>query len=231
MAEEEKIREHSKHALQVLTDKTKKWKDRIKDFLWEVFIILVAVNITIWFHNWNDKRQEKKDVALYLNAIKMELEENIKVLHDEKEYLQKEVDYANYLKANDKNLINFDTILIKYGNNIWSVRKPNCNSYAFEMFKLSGSMRFIGDKELLLTLWKAYNSIDRINHSLLEEGFKTKTEEIKQEMTLLSKTIQGKKLTTIPMYNYYSNTIWSDNMLQNCTTILDFLEKTVLRLE
>jgi len=55
MAEEEKIREHAKRALQALMDKTKKWKDRIKDFLWEVFIIVVAVNITLWFHNWSDK--------------------------------------------------------------------------------------------------------------------------------------------------------------------------------
>jgi len=59
MAEEEKIREHAKHALQALTDKTKKWKDRIKDFLWEVFIILVAVNITLWFHSWSEKRHER----------------------------------------------------------------------------------------------------------------------------------------------------------------------------
>jgi hypothetical protein len=33
MAEEEKIREHVKRALQGLTNK-KKWKERIKDFLW-----------------------------------------------------------------------------------------------------------------------------------------------------------------------------------------------------
>jgi len=59
MAEEEKIREHAKQALQALTDKTKTWKDRIKDFLWEVFIILVAVNITLLFHNWSEKRQEQ----------------------------------------------------------------------------------------------------------------------------------------------------------------------------
>ena len=47
MAEEEKIREHAKHALQDLTNKNKKWKDRIKDFAWEVFIIIVAMNITL----------------------------------------------------------------------------------------------------------------------------------------------------------------------------------------
>jgi len=204
---------------------------KIGKFSREVLVIVIGVTITLSASHWISNKNEKRDVALYLNAIKMELEENIKVLQDEKEYLQKEVDYANYLKANDKYSINFDTILIKYGKNIWSVRKPNCNSYAFEMFKLSGSMRFIGDKELLLTLWKAYNSIDLINNSLLEEGFKSKTEEIKQEMTLLSQTIQGKELTTIPMYYYYSNTIWSENMLQNCTVILDFIEKTVLRLE
>ncbi|MCL2097739.1 MAG: hypothetical protein FWH23_03145 [Bacteroidales bacterium] len=205
--------------------------NKIGKFLREVLVIVIGIAITLSASHWISNRNEKRDMALYLNAVKLELEENIKILHEEKKYLQKEVEYANYLKTNDKNSVNFDTILINYGNNIWSVRKPNCNSYAFEMFKLSGTMRFIGDKELLLTLWKAYNSLYLISNILFEEGFQSKTEEIKREMSLLSQTIQGKELTTIPMCNYYSSTIWSDNMLHNCTLILDFLEKAILRLE
>jgi hypothetical protein len=59
MAEEEKINHHAKQALRSLTNKKKKWKERIKDFLYEIFIIIVAVSITLWFHNWSDKRQDR----------------------------------------------------------------------------------------------------------------------------------------------------------------------------
>ena len=47
MAEEEKIRQHAKHALQALTDKKRGWKEKLKDFLWEILIIIIAVNITL----------------------------------------------------------------------------------------------------------------------------------------------------------------------------------------
>jgi hypothetical protein len=73
MAEEEKIREHAKHALQALTDKTKKWKDRIKDFAWEVFIIIVAVNITLWFHSWSEKKNERAQEKEFLINIRENL--------------------------------------------------------------------------------------------------------------------------------------------------------------
>jgi len=44
MAEEEKIREHAKQAIETLTDKKKKWKDRLRDFLWEILIIVVVLS-------------------------------------------------------------------------------------------------------------------------------------------------------------------------------------------
>ena len=202
--------------------------NKIGKFFREVLVIVIGIAITLYASHWLSNRSEKRDVVLYLNAIKLELEGNIQDLQKQKEWLQKEVEYANYLKLNDINSVNLDTIFINYGTNFWGVRKPNCNNYSFEMFKLSGTMRFIKDKELLLTLWAAYSNLDQIRHYLLEDGFQSKIEEIKQEMSLLSQTIQDGKLTAIPMYNYYHNTIWPDNMLQNCIFVLELLEKTVL---
>ena len=92
-------------------------------------------------------------------------------------------------------------------------------------------MQLIKDKELLLTLWETYSSLDLISHYLLEEGFQSKTEAINQEMSLILQIKQKEKLTTIPMYNYYHNTFWSDMMLQNCIAVLENLEKNALRLK
>ena len=74
MAEEEKIRGYAKRALQALTDKTKKWKDRLKDFAWEVFIILVAVNITLWFHSWSEKRHNREIEKEFLIGTREDLD-------------------------------------------------------------------------------------------------------------------------------------------------------------
>ena len=50
-AEEEKLLEHAKEAVHALTDKKKSWKAKIGSFLWEILVIVIAVNLTIWFHN------------------------------------------------------------------------------------------------------------------------------------------------------------------------------------
>ena len=65
-AEEEKIVEHAKEAIHALTDKKKNWKEKIGGFLWEILIIIIAVNLTIWFHSWSDKRHEQALVKEFL---------------------------------------------------------------------------------------------------------------------------------------------------------------------
>ena len=205
--------------------------EKIGKYLREISVVVIGVAITLSASYWITNRNEKKDMALYLNAIKLELEENIKTLHQHKEFLQKEVEYANYLKSNDKKAINLDTILINYGRNIWSVQRPPINIYAFEMFKLSGTMRLIKDKELLLSLWKTYNILDITKNSLFEEGSQAKGVEMKQEMSLILQAQQEQKLVTIPMYNYYVNTFWSDDMLRSCIGVLELLEEVVSKFE
>ena len=65
-AEEEKIVEHAKEAVHALTDRKKSWSKKIGSFLWEILVIIIAVNLTIWFHNWNDKRHEQAQVKNFL---------------------------------------------------------------------------------------------------------------------------------------------------------------------
>jgi len=104
MAEEEKIREHAKHALQVLTDKRKTLKDRIIDFFWEVFIILVAVNITLWFHDWSAKRHDRALAKEFLIDIRESL-------------VQDTLHFSNYFDFMDNVLIYYDSVLSQIDKN------------------------------------------------------------------------------------------------------------------
>ena len=126
MAEEEKIREHAKHALQDLTDKNKKWKDRIKDFAWEVFIIIVAVNITLWFHSWSEKRHERA------------LEKNFLICTQIDEH---RIDKA-YIDANKRNLLDNQNFFY--------------NNSRFENFKSSGYLRLIENDSLSMSITSLY---------------------------------------------------------------------------
>jgi len=104
MAEEEKIREHAKHALQALTDKRKKLKDRIIDFFWKVFIILVAVNITLWFHDWSAKRHDRALAKEFLIDIRESL-------------VQDTLNFRYYFNFMDNVLEYYDSALVQIEKN------------------------------------------------------------------------------------------------------------------
>lgn len=57
---EEKIIQHSQKAVDLLKNHSKSIKEKIGEFLEEIVIIVVAVSLTLAFHNWNDRRKEKE---------------------------------------------------------------------------------------------------------------------------------------------------------------------------
>jgi len=232
MAEEEKIREHAKHALQALTDKTKKWKDRIKDFIWEVFIILVAVNITIWFHNWSDKRHEKRDMALYLNTIKLELEDNKKMFEETVIQLQPSVRYANYLRTHDKKTLNADTIKF-YAQYYFTANTIRIKTNAFDMFKTSGNMRLVDDKELLLSIWEIYAKLADIEQAF-NSFMQLKLDNMIKESQLYSlydiaSLSDEEILKNVPLYTFYAHISAPYAQPQLCENGSAFINEMLLK--
>ena len=180
MAEEEKIREHAKHALQDLTDKNKKWKDRIKDFAWEVFIIIVAVNITLWFHSWSEKRQERELEKKFLIGTKSDLAIVKQSLKDNIAASQPFLDYANSVLTQieehridkafvDTNSYNLTTYIPFFYDNS-----------RFENFKSSGYLRLIENDSLSMFITGLYTvtfprelSFDNVQTDIATRNFYT----------------------------------------------------------
>ncbi|MGZ4000750.1 MAG: hypothetical protein ACXVIY_08995, partial [Mucilaginibacter sp.] len=70
---EEKIIKHTHQAVHIVEDKSKNWRHKIKELAEEVIIIIVAVSITLAFHNWNDRRNERKMEKEFLEGIRDDL--------------------------------------------------------------------------------------------------------------------------------------------------------------
>jgi hypothetical protein len=70
---EEKIIQHSHNAVNLLKSKTKPIKEKILEFLEEIVIIIVAVSLTLAFHNWNDRRNEREIARNFLVGIRQDL--------------------------------------------------------------------------------------------------------------------------------------------------------------
>jgi len=155
MAEEELIREHAKHALQSLTDKKKRWNERISDFFWEVFIIIVAVNITLWFHNWSEKRQERELEKNFLigtwNDLGM-VKERLRWFDS----FQPVLDYYDsvWVQMNEHRI---DTAFIDaHSQYLYGTQYFTYDNSRFESFKSSGYLRLIENAELSKEISRFY---------------------------------------------------------------------------
>ena len=183
----------------------KNLKIQIKNFgkyLREISAIVIGVAITLFASYLLSVKSEKRDMVLYLNAMKMELEENIKVLEKATEYFQTSSAYADYLRSNDKESLHDDTIQ-KYAINCYTIHTYAFKTNAFEMFKSSGIMRLVSDKELSLAIWDAYADLIK-----LKEGFdwhdQIKWDYMKEDFSKIYLDGEIKKMKEIPMYLFYS---------------------------
>jgi len=178
-------------------NKLKESMNKIVKFLREIAVIVIGVAITLSASYLITKGNEKRDMYLYLSAIKMELEENIKILDEEVALFQHSVKYADYLRSNDKELLNADSIS-HYANVYYATPIYTFRNNAFEMFKTSGNMRLLRDKELLLGMWDVYTLLTDIKISL-DKAQAYKLEEVKKEI----EWSDIEKQKNVPMYSFF----------------------------
>ena len=156
-AEEEKIVEHAKEAIHALTDKKKNWKAKIGSFLWEILIIIIAVNLTIGFHNWNEKRHERELEKEFLigtrddlDIIKNDLDRRLMYYH------QPTLDYYNMVwkQINERRIDK--TYVDSNSNRLLLADYFRYDNSRFESFKSSGYLRLIKNPALLLDITHLY---------------------------------------------------------------------------
>lgn len=193
----------------------------IRDFS----IVVAGIAVTLYVNYKVTHQSEKRDVALYLNAIKMELEENLKIVDDAIEELHPSIKYANYIKSHDLKSLNKDTIN-SYGSIYYSAPLYSFKTNAFEMFKTSGTMRLVDDKELLLSLWDVYNGLDQLKW-VLDFCLQMKWDDIKKELEL---QVEGEKMKKAPMYMFYFTGMYN-NMLKPCKENSKLLKEMIAKLE
>jgi len=187
----------------------------------ELSIVVIGVFITFGLSVLIYNNNNKNDLKQYLNAVKLELEQNISDIEQGIILMQRSVDYANYLKSNDKKTLCWDTI-INYEDAFYTIQTFTFKTSAFEMFKLSGIMRQMNNKELLLSIWNAYTGMDE-RKTLLEWGFQLKSEDLKKEVYWTN----AERMKNIPMYNFYTMTPWPYEMPRLCKEMIILLKEAI----
>jgi len=173
-AEEEKLLEHAKNAVHALTDKKQKWTKKVGSFLLEILVIVIAVNVTIWFHNWNDKRHERELEKEFLIGVRENLNTDTAIIKS----------ITNFYK--DEPLVYYDSVIAQIISNKIDTQYVDSYSYQltintmpiydysiFQSFSSAGNLRLVENKKLLNNIMYLYSSDlpfnERFNNEITEK--------------------------------------------------------------
>ncbi len=139
----------------------------IGKYLREVSVVVIGVAITFAANDRISSRNEQKDMQRYLNAVKIELEGNLKIVDKEIAYYQQANELRDYLRTHKPEEMQLDSIekynVDKYRKKIiQNVHVFQYKKTAFETFKMSGAMRLLKDKALLTIIWDTYDQLEEI---------------------------------------------------------------------
>ncbi len=200
-------------------------------YLREVSVVVIGVAITLLATNWLTGRSEKRDMDLYLNAVNMEMDENIKNLDMAIAYIRPNANYAKYLESHGRESQNADTLAYYANTCCFTIKDFSFKTDAFEMFKSSGIMRFLNDKELMQTLWETYAAFLLVEKRL-DWYFQLKWEAMEKEASsLIDNGVEEEDLISDPiMYGFYIFDIHTP-IMSNCESALRTAKEAVGKLE
>jgi len=199
----------------------------ITKYFRELSIVVIGVAITLSAGYWITGLNEKRDLKLYLNDVKLEIEENINYLNERKISLSKEFEYAEYLKSHEKNKLDFTVIKSFEKGGYADIEFIVFRTSAFEMFKVSGAMRLLENKKLLQKIWETYFWMGRYEISF-DKLADVKLGEIKKWLAEKEKTPN-----IIPLYSFYVDDSYgySDRLLSIIEEISETLKATLTELK
>lgn len=154
----------------------------------------------------------------------MELRTNVEIIENEIDLLDRSVNYSRYLLSKNKESLDQDTVQ-KYQYTITQQRDPKLKYNAFEMFKSSGNMRLISNKDLQLSIWEVYDQIDEFQDEF-RAYYQHKGDKLNQEA--LSKL--DEKNSSLTMYDFFI-TGYSISLQKRCKEALKSLKEEVDKLE
>lgn len=82
---EEELAKHTKKIYHTMKTPGHSFWEKGKEVAIEIFIIVFAVTLSIWFHNWSDHRHEEKETTEFLQGLKDDLSKDIQLLEENKQ--------------------------------------------------------------------------------------------------------------------------------------------------
>jgi len=147
MAEQEVVK-HTKKLYKTWSNKELSFWHKVKEFLIEVFIIVFAISLSIWFHNRSEHAHQQEDVKNFLLGLKGDLKNDLVEMNDDKGSYLKQGAIFTYISNQKLDQQLHQDSLNKYYGSIFNTTALNPNNGRFEGFKSSGKIGLIENEEL-----------------------------------------------------------------------------------
>jgi hypothetical protein len=131
----------------------------IVGYLRELSIVAAGVAITLGIGNLISSHKNRKDLEQHLEAVKHELQENVRVINNVNDYYKRAVRYSDYLSDNELKNLHPDTVEYYHNSLSFNIPLHAYTTNAFESLKASGLMRLIDDQGMLRNILQCYSVI------------------------------------------------------------------------
>lgn len=154
---QDELIKHGKKIYETIKEPKHSFLGKFKDIIIEIFIIVFAVSLSIWFHGWSQHRHEQKEVNEFLEDLKVDLQNDTSDLKSQNKILQETSNALRYFNSKET----MDSLKIgKFGSpklniNIFPSVDMN-NVGAYESFKSSGKIGLIENNELKKNILRYY---------------------------------------------------------------------------
>lgn len=129
---------------------------KVGEFLIEIFIIVFAITVSIFFHDWSELRHQRHETKEFLLGLRDDLKTDTLEMNEDKKSFNLSSNAFLYITRRKLNEpLNPDTIRKYYG---WIFNTTGLipNNGRFEGFKSSGKIGTIGNKELQNNIMDLY---------------------------------------------------------------------------
>jgi len=154
MAELEIIK-HTKKVIKASKDPGKSWKEKLGEILFEIFIIVFAVTLSLYLHERAQKSEEHHLQDEFLLGLKEDLQNDILELSGDSSAYIKNLQGFRYFKQVAAEQATSDSIPF-YWNTLFSTANLQPNDSRFQGLKSAGKLYVIGNKKLLNDILDLY---------------------------------------------------------------------------
>jgi Family of unknown function (DUF6090) len=145
---EQEVQAHVKKVYKAWKDPRKSFWDKAKEIVLEILIIVFAVSLSIWLHNWSEHRHEQKEVKAFLIGLKTDLNADSVEIKSDIESFENSGNAFSYIATLKRGQLAEKDSLNKYLNVLFSSATLLANKGRFEGFKSSGKLGHIEDESL-----------------------------------------------------------------------------------